>query len=692
MASRVLVCFSVLGAAVLGAHDSYTYGAGFLAAGDDLPGGSYTYADAVAHCDSILECEGFTFRGSDPKPSTPVDMYFKSAVNFDASPGWVSWIKTAPPEWPSVNATVGQLRLSLRANSHTVASLEFADATQDWSSWRNFSWVPPTSAVALAGCHTLGDVTLRTQPLAETNASAWSLFSSAWGSWQVPATPLPAAAGVIAADDITALCNATPASHRMQPWALPLRVTRSYEDEGAPGHAIILRVNITAVEDVRVGGLGFSMISNEFIGGDLDTIARVNSLADPHIGGAHAYVEIVRMTGNVSLMLTPANSVTGMEAWRPLFEDGNYGGWQHEWTVLSGAWASEWATSRQAPILSMPADLVASGVWGSAPAAPWPAWRGSEVVAPAGSNAARQWNTATTLELRAGESASFALRIALAPGGPRSAPAALVAVGEPALRGVPGFTLGTDATSAFLLVDLPAGSAAPQTPTASPPSVLAFPGGWVRAVNGTGAVTYRTAVAPLAPGRARVAFRLADGSEAVAHYRVTPPFATQVARAGAHWAHTAWLPREYPDPFGRSASVMPWDREDSVHVLDDSRAYIVGLSDDAGAAQNLGFATKVAFAPLADEVARLDEYVTNTLYGVKPDIAQPPLRSLQVKVDAETDAIRMTMYYYCATPGACTTSGHDWNYSYPEQSKCDVDAGSPNWCMVEGMANATYRG
>jgi hypothetical protein len=28
-----------------------------------------------------------------------------------------------------------------------------------------------------------------------------------------------------------------------------------------------------------------------------------------------------------------------------------------------------------------------------------------------------------------------------------------------------------------------------------------------------------------------------------------------------HWASAAWLPRDYPDPFGRSAAVMPYDRE-----------------------------------------------------------------------------------------------------------------------------------
>ena len=55
---------------------------------------------------------------------------------------------------------------------------------------------------------------------------------------------------------------------------------------------------------------------------------------------------------------------------------------------------------------------------------------------------------------------------------------------------------------------------------------------------------------------------------------------------------------------------MPWDREDAAHALDDSRADIVGLSDDAGAAQNLAHAMKVAWAPIQSEVSVLSNNPT----------------------------------------------------------------------------------
>ena len=76
---------------------------------------------------------------------------------------------------------------------------------------------------------------------------------------------------------------------------------------------------------------------------------------------------------------------------------------------------------------------------------------------------------------------------------------------------------------------------------------------------------------------------------------------------------------------------MPWDSEDGCHRLNDARAYDVGLSDDAGGGNPLGFATKVGFAPTVLEVERLDEYIHLTLYGIKNtsnDTAKAPLKSL----------------------------------------------------------------
>ena len=146
----------------------YTYVPGFLDAGNDLPSGPMTYAEAAANCSATLQCMGFTWAGSqaDPQPTARVNMYLKASAAASGSPGWNAWLKGSTPEWPDVNASVGDLAFSLRPGTHTVDTLAFADARRDWSSWHNFSWLPAVGGRSLPGCHQLGDVTLRTQALA----------------------------------------------------------------------------------------------------------------------------------------------------------------------------------------------------------------------------------------------------------------------------------------------------------------------------------------------------------------------------------------------------------------------------------------------------------------------------------------------------------------------------------------------
>lgn len=326
----------------------------------------------------------------------------------------------------------------------------------------------------------------------------------------------------------------------------------------------------------------------------------------------------------------------------------------------------------------MSAALNATGLWPK-PRSPWPSWHGNETVKVALSG---HWNPPTSKVLAPGETVTYGMRISATAGGPRDVDAALVAVGEPVLRAVPGYTLATDMTTARLMVlSLPAGAMVANA-RSSDPAILA-----VSKVTVAGGVT-TIALLPASRGRARISVVFSDGTEAVAHYMVLPPFPAQVAAVGKHWSEVSWLPRDFPDPFGRGASVMPWDAEDSMHRLNDARAYDCGLSDDAGGGNNLGFATKVGFAPTLSEVERLDEYIVSTLYGIKNDTntAKWPYKSLQYP--EPNNGIRMTMFYYNQTH-------FDWNYS--EQPKCDPPLGNDtseldNWCMMEPYANATYRG
>jgi hypothetical protein len=54
--------------------------------------------------------------------------------------------------------------------------------------------------------------------------------------------------------------------------------------------------------------------------------------------------------------------------------------------------------------------------------------------------------------------------------------------------------------------------------------------------------TVSISVRGLARGRSRVQVGFSDGSEAVLHYTVLPPFHSQIAAVAKHWSTVAWLP------------------------------------------------------------------------------------------------------------------------------------------------------
>ena len=475
------------------------------------------------------------------------------------------------------------------------------------------------------------------------------------------------------------------------PGGIPFRVTRSYE-AGPGGRGFTLRVNVTNTHTapVEIGALGLAMPAAGQQHGIESSVWN-----DPHVGLDHGFVEWVRVVVDEATMLgVPLTPGEGFEAWRPIMEN-TCGGDVWELVTHSKAWAEEWATNKQWPYYYMNAQLNATGTWPN-PKSAWPGWHGHDTVPVTDFDGiAQPWNAPTSRVLDPGASVSVAVQFLMAKAGPRTRDAALAAAGKATMHAVPGYVITSELTTATLFVTPPAGATV--TAVASSDNLRWWHG--EAPYDGHGTVRIRVAVAAgnSAGGRARVSVSFSDGTTAVAHYAVPPKpsFSAQIGAVGEHWANDAWLPRDFVDPFGRSASVMPWDRENKAHVLDDSRAYDVGLSDDAGGGNPLGFAMKVGHAPTALQVSRLDDYIRFTLYGIKTDTALPPYKSLQLRPEDEgdTDGIRMTMYYYdnAAKPSP-NSSGH-FAYDYKEQDKCGHPGieGGPNWCMSESNANATYR-
>lgn len=607
------------------------------------------------------------------------------------------------PPPPAVNfTTTDGLSVGLRATTRAVQILGLVNDNR-W--FRNFSFVPPLwnyipDKPHRDGCgfHHLADTTLRVQPASETNASSWAFYSSSQLCDTNPAKPITPSNPSVVYDAVDLTHGISGSGGMDTRYPLGLNVYRSVERApgGLPGFAIRwnLSVPTNASEGVRVGGLGFTMISDTFFGGTNNTaIAATGSFLDAHVGLASGFVTATRADGSSTLLVTPCGGGdagglrSGMEAWRPILEDPNQpneGMW--EWSVHTAAWNSEWSVNAQAPDLTFPNDPDHQKAWPN-PLSPWPSWHLHETVHLPNP---RQWNPPTSVVINPGEMVDYALCFTLAEGavavaagggsvapsasasasatvtpqtGPRLRDAALAAVGRVVLLSVPGYVLGGDMQGAALYVTPPPGVSIVNV-TLDDPQRLTL-GTPTPALDGS--IRYPLMPAPNAHGRARVALALSTGEVASIHYFIQPPLNTLGDLYGTFAESTSWLPRDFKDSFGRSASFMPWDREDGVHVLQDGRPFVVGLSDDAGAGANLGMASKLSMAPVASQVVLLDTYVRDTLLGTKPDTATPPLFALQ---DPDTWRILMTVWYFDKQPDNST------DY-YQETDKCHI---GPSWC------------
>ena len=694
---------------------TYTYAPGAIGAGDDvIPPQNMTKTDAESRCSAMPRCQGITFHGSNT--TTAVQrVYFKSSTGKSSDPSWSTYLKTGTVTPPTASLAVGGssgLVVELRDTYFTVQSLNNTAVGQPPAGFgvkpSSYSFTRPLdqgSCLPLS-VH-LGDMTLRLQDASATNPLDSTFYSSA--QIAAPAKVLPAGGAVLAAQDITAMVAGS-APTAAEADAFPLTIVRSYE-KSSDGKALILRFNLTnsGSKAVRAVGLGFAMPESP---GHPPAGIQETVWNDPHVGGDHGFVEYVRVVdGEATLLVAPERGYhksTKLEAWRPMLEDiAGTNAW--EWTVHSTAWAAEWAVGAQTPFLNMSASTQGTPPMFPNAATPWPSADGHEGF-PILPTSKTPWNTPTDLVFKPAETVSFALRLQLAEAGPRTRNDALQSMGEPVLRGVPGYVLGSDMKSAKLLVLPPAGL------TVVSANATSIGEGGGRITVGQMVTQGEYKAFPLAAsggrGRVTVVVTYSDGTTSAAHYMVLPPFAEQAAKVSNHYVNDAWLPRETVDPFGRSASMMPYDRETKTHVLDDARAYDVGLSDDAGGGNPLGSASRLKAMPNQELASRVDDYIKWTLYGIKPDTAKPPLRALQVldpngtdhdgnplpesaytsgngKVD--TDGIRMTMYYYGPDLGKTPSSGH-FEYEYKEKDKCDRPFGGPTWCMTESMCNATYRG
>ena len=135
-------------------------------------------------------------------------------------------------------------------------------------------------------------------------------------------------------------------------------------------------------------------------------------------------------------------------------------------------------------------------------------------------------------------------------------------------------------------------------------------------------------------GRARVTVAYDDGTRQSVSYYVIKPAAETVADLGRFLFTKQWY--ENPaDPFGRSPSVMSYDRARNRIVEQDARVWIAGIGDEGGSGSWLAAAMKVFGQPTRDEVEKLQRFVHETLWG-----------GLQYSDGPRKYGVRKSLFYY----------------------------------------------
>lgn len=135
-------------------------------------------------------------------------------------------------------------------------------------------------------------------------------------------------------------------------------------------------------------------------------------------------------------------------------------------------------------------------------------------------------------------------------------------------------------------------------------------------------------------GRARLLVHYANGETQAIHYRVIKPAATAVADMGRFLATKQWFD-DPKDPFGRSPSVMSYDRDRNEIVVQDSRAWIAGLGDEGGSGSWLAAIMKELGQPDKQEIEKYQEFIDKVIWG-----------GLQYKEGPKQYGVRKSLFYY----------------------------------------------
>jgi hypothetical protein len=508
--------------------------------------------------------------------------------------------KTPPVPGPmlaqgTIELHTADFDLTLVRSSQTVAALKPKTSP-------DFDFTPGDLLVARSqnDYFHLGDITLRLRAGA---SKEWKSYSTA--SARVPVKALATSHTILAAADLTPTL----------PAGIPLQVTRIWTLEDGQ---LILRFILknTDSEPVEIGALGIPMIFNNVLNErSLEEAHAKCSFYDPYIGEDAGYLQVTRLSGNAPALLIVPDGKTPFEAYNPILDrPGPFGAKPifpdptprgitfegfYEWMVHSQAYSeSEW-----------------KGV--------------------------QEWNSATSLTLKPGESKTYGLKLLIA-SSIRNIERTLSENQRPVAVGVPGYVLPTDINGRlFLKYPVPVKSFAVEPEGAIKVTKSAQPGKEWAAYDVLGSGW----------GRARLTITYADGLVQTIQYFVTKPEAQVVAEMGRFFTTKEWFV-DPSDPFHRGPSVMTYDRESNAIVTQDSRAWIAGLGDEGGAGAWLSAMMKQWVEPDKQEIEKLQQFVDGVLWG-----------GLQYKEGPHQYGVRKSLFYYQPDelPQGFYRSDFDWS-------------------------------
>jgi hypothetical protein len=452
-------------------------------------------------------------------------------------------------------------------------------------------------------------------------AEAWRQLDTAQD--RRPVTALSASGDVLAAAD---LAPTLPADS-------PVGIKRSWVSSGKH---LVLRFEIKnkSAVPVDIGALGIPMVFNNIIiDRNLEQAHAICSFSDPYIGGDAGYLQVTRLTGKGSALLVVPEGKTPFEAYQPLDEplprQQTFEG-VLSWMVHSQAYAeNEW-------------------------------------------HDAKPWNPPTMATLAPGQTRAYAVKFLVSPG-IRDIDKTLAANKRPVAVGIPGYVLPMDQNGRLFLdygskvkniAVEPAGAIAwsRDRPTAKGLQSFTLHGQkW---------------------GRARLAVTYTDGTQQAISYYVIKPAAQTVKDMGHFLMTKQWFV-DPNDPFGRSPSVISYDRENNKQLTQESRVWIAGLGDEGGSGAYLAAAMKQFGQPDSVEVARYEEFVNKVLWG-----------RIQFKEGPNRYGVRKSTFFYSPKdePGFQYDQNMDWRSwtSWNKEQSEDIGRGY-NYPHVVAAYWAMYR-